>query len=566
MKARSILLLSAAMLAAGLVVSLPASRSFAQAPGQGFDLQLNRPVPSQRHNFYSVYSTETVPLHYLEFGTLVEAAGNPLIVRDGGERQNWISGRSTTFAFLSYGITNFLQLDADLPVFMSQNANNGVGGGFGIGDPRVSLQARLARNEDGFFRGAMLVVNQFFPVGAQQKFQGERSYRVQPMAVVDLQPAAIAGISVNVGYMVRPSTEVADVEVDDTITFGVAGDIEVVNQLHVIPQLTGGYVTGVDDFGPEELPLEVRVVGEYQFLGGLTVGLEFARRLTRGPGGPAFQGGLHVTAQQELALNNDRDGDGFKNAIDECPDDPEDFDQFEDLDGCPDGDNDGDGILDVDDLCGDDPEDIDQFEDGDGCPEDDNDGDGIPDVVDGTNGRCANLAEDPDGYQDGDGCPDNDNDGDSYFDDVDACPIQAETFNGNMDQDGCPDPDPILCETIPVPGAINFESGDDELTDESLPVLDLMAEIFAANPDIINVEIEGHTDSDGPEEYNLELSQDRVESVVEYLIEQGVEESRITPVGRGESQPIADNDTEEGKMKNRRVVFRVIEREGCPAN
>jgi hypothetical protein len=98
----------------------------------------------------------------------------------------------------------------------------------------------------------------------------------------------------------------------------------------------------------------------------------------------------------------DRDGDGLKDDVDKCPDDPEDFDGFEDEDGCPDPDNDRDGILDVDDKCPDIPEDKDGFQDEDGCPEgekNDRDGDGILDNVD----KCPDDPEDFDQFEDEDG-------------------------------------------------------------------------------------------------------------------------------------------------------------------
>ena len=105
----------------------------------------------------------------------------------------------------------------------------------------------------------------------------------------------------------------------------------------------------------------------------------------------------------------DRDGDGYKDDVDQCPDDPEDFDGFEDEDGCPDPDNDKDGILDGDDECPLVPEDYDGDADEDGCPEGDDgdrDGDGIPDSID----QCPDDPEDLDGFEDKDGCPDPDND------------------------------------------------------------------------------------------------------------------------------------------------------------
>ena len=131
----------------------------------------------------------------------------------------------------------------------------------------------------------------------------------------------------------------------------------------------------------------------------------------------------------------DSDGDGILDENDACPNQPEDFDGFEDTDGCPDLDNDGDGIPDVQDQCPDIAEDFDNFLDSDGCPEVDNDLDGIPDIDD----KCPDQPEDFDGYLDDDGCPDLDNDGDGIPDTKDICPNQPENYNGFEDNDGCPD-------------------------------------------------------------------------------------------------------------------------------
>jgi OmpA-OmpF porin, OOP family len=133
----------------------------------------------------------------------------------------------------------------------------------------------------------------------------------------------------------------------------------------------------------------------------------------------------------------DNDGDGIPDKLDKCPDLAEDFDGFEDDDGCPDLDNDRDGIPDDKDECPDEPEDFDGYLDKDGCPDNDNDGDGIPDHLD----KCPNQAEDFDGFEDDDGCPDLDNDGDGIPDKLDKCPDEAEDFDGFQDDDGCPDKD-----------------------------------------------------------------------------------------------------------------------------
>ncbi|CAN5276723.1 hypothetical protein BH09MYX1_BH09MYX1_02760 [soil metagenome] len=146
------------------------------------------------------------------------------------------------------------------------------------------------------------------------------------------------------------------------------------------------------------------------------------------------------------ANGSDRDGDGIADDVDMCPDDVEDFDAFDDDDGCPDPDNDRDGIADEDDKCPNEPGPRSNF----GCPSMgqsgvgaggrgfDRDGDGIPDSQD----RCPDEPEDKDGFQDADGCPDPDNDGDGIPDVNDMCPNDPETKNGYQDQDGCPDKKP----------------------------------------------------------------------------------------------------------------------------
>ena len=121
---------------------------------------------------------------------------------------------------------------------------------------------------------------------------------------------------------------------------------------------------------------------------------------------------------------------------DQCSGDPEDFDNFEDVDGCPDPDNDKDGIVDASDVCPNDSEDFDGYEDIDGCPELDNDGDGIIDTSD----KCPMEKEDFDNWFDGDGCPEPDNDNDGLLDMNDACPIDT----GPTSTAGCPKSDSII--------------------------------------------------------------------------------------------------------------------------
>jgi outer membrane protein OmpA-like peptidoglycan-associated protein len=294
----------------------------------------------------------------------------------------------------------------------------------------------------------------------------------------------------------------------------------------------------------------------------------------------------------------DRDGDGIKDDVDHCPDEPEDYDDFEDKDGCPEPDNDRDGILDVDDkcpnepenkngyqdedgcpdsqtldrdgdgipddqdACPDDPEDFDNFEDKDGCPEPDNDKDGILDTED----VCPNDPEDKDDWEDKDGCPDPDNDKDRILDKDDKCPNEPETYNGKDDEDGCPDRGlAVRTDTgIEILDKIYFETNKAIIKPVSYPILDAVAATMNGNPDILLLEIQGHTDERNTNEYNLKLSQDRAEAVKQYLIDKGVDAKRLTPRGYGEEKPIDPGHNEAAWSKNRRVEFVILKREGQP--
>ena len=142
-------------------------------------------------------------------------------------------------------------------------------------------------------------------------------------------------------------------------------------------------------------------------------------------------------------------------------------------------------------------------------------------------------------------CPDGDADG--VCDDRDRCPDtpRGETVDGV----GC------TCEMTAV---LQFEFDSDELLPEDRLVLDRVATRMKA-VELIAGEASGHTDSIGTEEYNLDLSRRRAQSAVNYLAAQGVTESRITVRGMGESEPVEDNATAEGRALNRRVVLRRLD-------
>lgn len=104
---------------------------------------------------------------------------------------------------------------------------------------------------------------------------------------------------------------------------------------------------------------------------------------------------------------------------------------------------------------------------------------------------------------------------------------------------------------------IQFESGSVEVSDTSFPTLDQVAALLAQTPDV-RVEIAGHTDADGDETENLTRSTQRAEAVLAYLVGQGVTADRLSAAGYGESRPIASNETQEGKERNRRIEMRIL--------
>ena len=259
----------------------------------------------------------------------------------------------------------------------------------------------------------------------------------------------------------------------------------------------------------------------------------------------------------------DRDGDGYPDNVDKCPDDPENFNGYKDEDGCPDDpDTDGDGIPDSIDSCVLDPEDLDGYLDKDGCPDLDNDLDGIPDQQD----KCPNEAEDPDGYQDDDGCPDPDNDKDTVPDFTDQCP--NEPGSTTKEPLGCPTKPALVVVTdceVKITQQIHFEFDKDVIRKESFPVLDAVVEVLEKNPDI-KIEVQGHTDNKGTAAYNKKLSDRRANSVMKYLTGKGIPASRLTAKGYGLERPIVPNDTAQNRALNRRVQFIRTEgtKPGCP--
>ncbi len=263
----------------------------------------------------------------------------------------------------------------------------------------------------------------------------------------------------------------------------------------------------------------------------------------------ALSPGEKCTEAVVASREGDRDGDGIADSFDTCPDQRENYNGFEDADGCPDDpDTDGDGIADSRDACMLLPEDKDGYLDEDGCPDLDNDADGIPDAVD----KCPLKPEDFDGFEDADGCPDPDNDGDTVPDVEDQCPNTPGGPGGA--RPGCPSLVVVTAKEIRITQQIQFEFNKAAIKAVSFPTLDAVREVLVANPQM-RLEVQGHTDNVGQAAYNQKLSQQRADSVRAYLVKAGIDPTRLVAKGYGMAQPLVPNSTEGNRALNRRVQF-----------
>ena len=243
----------------------------------------------------------------------------------------------------------------------------------------------------------------------------------------------------------------------------------------------------------------------------------------------------------------DGDGDGVADYLDKCPGTPAGVkvDEY----GCP-LDTDGDGVADYLDKCSGTPAGVkvDMY----GCPLD-TDGDGVPDYLD----KCTDT---PSGVKvDAKGCP-LDTDGDGVPDYRDKC---SNTPKGvSVDTDGCPiEKDTVVVmepgKVVVLSGDTNFEFNKAKLLPSAYSVLQPLVATMKANPNY-KWEVDGYTDGVGSASYNLKLSEKRAQSVVDYLVSNGVSRKSLKIVGYGKDNPVATNATDEGRAMNRRVEIKLI--------
>jgi large repetitive protein len=439
------------------------------------------------------------------------------------------------------GIVRLVDVGVSLPLALYQRASDTAGfgrlSGAAMGDLRIMPRIHLVL-ERTYGLGLSVVPELTLPTGDRGRFLGDPSVAFKPK-VIGTVPLGVVRVIGSVAYRLRQNGTAAGVALGDEMELHAGADVNL--EAYSLPmsallELSASTAAARPFKGDGLSAVEALAGARTRVLNDLLIEAGVGVGLTRGLGTPA----LRVILGFGFApLPPDLDKDGIPDAIDNCPTDPEDYDGFQDLDGCPEPDNDKDGILDKDDACPNEAEDIDGFEDLDGCPD---------------HGGLAEPAEPLD------------TDGDRIPDTKDRCPEEPEDFNGYQDEDGCPEggvrrTEYIREQRIDIRETVLFDSGKSTILPESKLLLNEVAEQIRSHPEIKRLRIEGHTDNRGAADDNLYLSQDRADAVRRYLTARGVAKDILTAEGYGLTRPIDTNDTAAGRAHNRRVEFVITETE-----
>jgi OmpA-OmpF porin, OOP family len=577
--------------------ALAASAAAQPAAQDPIALQRFEPAPAGDRFFGvpSPFAAGDPDLHLMLLG---DYAHNPLVLSQGDEETSIVEHQLIAHLNATLALWNRLHVNIDVPVALLQSGESPtvVGGstftspsGAEFGDLRAGLRLRLVGEyHDPFQLGLGGYI--WFPTAGDGGFLGNGSVRGQPQLLLGGRIADRVVWSLAGGPEFRDDGSYANVAQGRMLTWGAGigfllGDLR---RVQIGPELLG--TVSLEDVNARTTNLEGLLGLKWRFVQDMELGAAVGPGFTSGVGTPDVRAvfSLAYTPEQPKPTS-DRDNDGILDGVDACPDEkgvpsddpkkngcppPVDTDKdgiFDDVDacpkepgvadpdpkknGCPVRDRDKDGILDGVDACPDEKGVANEDPKKNGCPPPgDKDGDGVTDDVD----ACIDLpgvkTEDPKTN----GCPP-DTDGDGIRDDLDACPKEKGPADPDPKKNGCPkivltDKEIVILEQV------QFDFGKATIKPESDSLLGAVADVLKEHPEITKIEVQGHTDNVGGVGINKKLSQSRADSVKAWLVAHGVEATRLTSIGYGLSKPIADNKTDEGRAKNRRVQFTISEK------
>ncbi len=445
---------------------------------------------------------------------------------------SWVGQRDLAWLQTAISPLSRLEHSAALPVLLTQTtaAVTGVGtptaNEAALGDLRLGARFALLEPTAYDVRGFQWTLNGgvAVPTGNRTVAFSEGAARIDASTTATYQFGQGSAVSAHAGYALGQALRVGN----QLLGSHFIGGGSFTHRLDAfrfsfdaLTRVVTGEATGPG--APEratlELALGARYVSQY-FFADLGVGVapvdsgiapRWFAQLAIGARGRAFGGGSSTV---------DADGDGIVGAADRCPGQAEDFDGFEDDDGCPDHDNDGDGIPD-------------------------------------TRDACPNAAEDLDGVDDHDGCPETDADRDGVPDERDACPLAPEDYDGVDDADGCPEAAGVDARArhkahVLEGMLVSFPVGSPVLDATALAATRDAARLLLETPHAVT--LVGRADEQGPDARNEALSVERAEAVKTVLVEAGVAAERLTVRGVGKREPISHGDGF-GRSLNRSVTF-----------
>jgi outer membrane protein OmpA-like peptidoglycan-associated protein len=550
---------------------------------------LNRFDPAERGSSWFRADSLDIAGHKLwAIGVIGDLADSPLVARDedGNEIGTLIAQQFFVHAGASVVLFERLRLGLNAPLLVYQNAGSFTAPGVSIapeqgaavGDLRLGVDFRLL-GEPGEAFTAAAGVRFHLPTGNQAAFASDGSLRVVPQ----LQVAGDIGSFVyaaSTGVQIRThGGDFVDESTGSELLVGAAAGLRLLDRRLVVgPEIYGSTVVadgGGGFLARTSSPFEVVLGAHYDVARDVRVGLGVGPGISQGLGAPKVRWLASVewvpAAEEEQPLS-DRDGDTITDYDDRCADLPGTAQSDPALHGCPireqlePSDRDGDAIADESDACPETPGPANTLEpEKHGCPLPlDEDGDAITDVED----ACPAVPGVPNPSEPArHGCPipiNADADGDGINDDVDACPQASGVASDDPAKHGCSRA--IANDTmIQILDRVEFESGKAQLRSESDAVLTAVAKLLEERPDITKLSVEGHTDSQGARQFNVELSRNRAAAVVAWLVDHGVAAARLTSTGLGPERPIDTNDNSAGRQANRRVEFRIVQLDSQPS-
>lgn len=562
-----------AVMLAALVILLPA---LASAQKRGFAINRYEPTAAGEWSFmvdHPWYSSTRL----LAAGLTLNYAHDPLVYglanpsgSDVDTFRHVIEHQLIVHADVAVSFLDRVTVSASLPAVLMENGDGADGtgplSGAALGDPRLGAMVRLYGHpdRDAFSLSAGALV--WIPLD-QGKNVGDKGLRVMPKLVA-------AGFkhhiwwSVTGAFQYRPEAVIGDSAPYPGNTVGselqLGGAIyyaDLDKRFAVGPEvLAASVLNGGHFFDKRYTSVEALLGGHYNIARLVNVGAAVGAGFAREPGTPDFRALLRLAyapfpEPKKAEPPSDRDQDGIIDASDACPDEHKGPRPDPDKVGCPERDTDGDGFFDRDDQCVDVPQGQHPHTTKIGCPDTDTDGDLVFDAQDVCPTEPKGRQPDPTR----EGCPLPDRDGDQIVDAADACPDQPGAPDPDPKKNGCPGLVQIKNNQIVIVQPIFFQTGKDKILPKSFPVLQAVVNAMMLQPDIKRVAVEGHTDDRGKPEKNQDLSERRARAAMNWLIAHGVAAERLESHGYGQTKPVADNASEEGRAANRRVDFQILD-------